>query len=78
MDTSRHTLSTLFEQLGLPSEASNVEHFIAEHRPLPPDIALAHARFWNQAQKDFLIEALDADSDWAEQVDTLDSLLRHA
>ncbi len=78
MDTSAHSsLSTLFEQLGLPADRSGIEHFIASHSPLDQGIALADAPFWNQGQAHFIRESLDEDSDWAEIVDELDALLRH-
>ena len=45
MDMSQHTLSTLFEQLGLPSDTQSVDDFIARHAPLPPETALAEPVF---------------------------------
>lgn len=77
MDTSKHTLSTLFEQLGLPADAASVERFVREHSPLAPEVMLADAEFWNQGQSQFLQEGLEDDSDWAEAIDELNALLRH-
>jgi len=77
MDTSKHTLNTLFEQLGLPSEQSSIESFIARHSPLPSEIAIQDAAFWSESQSQFLEEGLEDDSDWAEIIDELDALLRH-
>ncbi|SFR50713.1 Protein of unknown function [Marinobacter gudaonensis] len=77
MDTSKHNLSTLFEQLGLASDAKSIETFVARHSPLPPDIALQDAPFWSEAQSHFLEEGLEDDSDWAEVIDELDALMRH-
>lgn len=78
MDTSEHSsLSTLFEQLGLPADPPSVEQFIASHAPLDDGIALADAPFWNEGQSHFIREGLADDSDWAEIIDELDALLRH-
>ncbi|MGP4842896.1 DUF2789 domain-containing protein [Marinobacter sp. 1Y8] len=77
MDMSQHTLPTLFEQLGLPSDTQSVDDFIASHAPLAPEIALADASFWNSAQAGFLHQGIDDDSDWAEVIDELDARLRH-
>jgi hypothetical protein len=78
MDTSPHNLSTLFEQLGLPSEAAAIKTFIHWHRPLDPKTPLWQAAWWTPAQAEFLQQAIEEDSDWAEQVDELDALLRPA
>ena len=45
MDTSLHTLSTLFAQLGLPDSPADIGAFIASH-PLPTDTAIEDAPFW--------------------------------
>ena len=70
MDTQTHNLSTLFAQLGLPEDPAGIDSFIREH-PLPPDMLVADAPFWNQTQAKFLRDALREDSDWAEMVDEL-------
>ena len=77
MDTSKHTLTALFEQLGMPSDQASIEDFIARHSPLPAEIALQDAPFWSEAQSHFLEEGLEEDSDWAEIIDELDAQLRH-
>lgn len=76
MNTSMHTLQMLFRQLGLVDDADQIVAFIELHRPLPSDIALSKAYFWNDAQATFLAEAIEDDSDWCELVDKLDCLLR--
>lgn len=76
MDTDIHTLSDLFDQLGLPSTQQAIEQFVASHKPLSDEVKLPDANFWNDAQRTFLTEAIVDDSDWAEQVDQLDALLR--
>lgn len=77
MDTSKHTFSALFEQLGMPSDKQSIEDFIEKHSPLPSEIALQDAPFWSESQSHFLEEGLEADSDWAETIDELDALMRH-
>ncbi|WP_375738600.1 DUF2789 domain-containing protein [Pseudomonas boanensis] len=74
MDTSQHNLGTLFQQLGLASSKAEIEEFIASHR-LTAGLAVADAPFWTPAQATFLREALQEDSDWAEEVDELAMLL---
>lgn len=77
MDTTPHTLSTLFKQLGLPSSEQQIRDFVDQHSPLDPSITLAEAQFWNPGQRSFLLEALAEDSDWTELIDQLDAALRH-
>ena len=76
MDLSRHALTDLFDQLGLPSSAADIERFVATHRPLPHGTLLADASFWTPSQARFLREELEEDADWAELVDELDAMLR--
>lgn len=76
MDISPHNLAGLFDQLGLPSDEDAIRAFIDEHSPLDPELALAEAPFWNPGQREFLLEALAADSDWTEVVEHLDAFLR--
>ncbi|KMN37261.1 MULTISPECIES: DUF2789 domain-containing protein [Chromobacterium] len=75
MDTSTHSLSGLFRQLGLADEPAAIRAFIASH-PLPHGAALADAPFWTPAQADFLRQALAEDADWSEEVDELAVLLQ--
>ena len=77
MDTSLHSMGTLFQQLGLPSDAQSIRAFIHEHRPLDPNVLLHQAPWWTPAQTAFLQESINQDADWAEAVDELDALLRH-
>jgi hypothetical protein len=76
MDTSKHTLATLFEQLGMDGDAASIEAFVSAHRPIPEATMLADAAFWSTGQAALLREAIAEDSDWAEPVDELDALLR--
>ena len=76
MDQPIHRFSELFAQLGLASDDHAIGQFLAAHRPLADEIALADAPFWNAAQAAFLREELLEDADWAEMVDQLNVALR--
>jgi len=76
LDTSIHSLSGLFAQLGLPNSPAEIQSFIDRHKPLPQAEPLANAAIWNLSQATFLREAIAKDSDWAEVVDELNLLLR--
>ena len=76
MDTSTHTMQTLFMQLGLPNSSKSIDAFFFNHR-LPRDIPLEQAAFWTAGQAQFIHEALEQDAEWAEVVDQLDAQLRH-
>lgn len=76
MEMPVHDISSLFAQLGLPSETAAIEAFIAEHRPLPDTLLLHEAPFWTVAQAAFLREEILEDADWAEAVDVLNVRLR--
>ena len=77
MENPIHTMSSLFKQLGLPSEEADINAFVAEHKPLAPETSLADADFWSPTQSAFLAEEIAEDADWASVVDTLDAMLRH-
>ena len=76
METAVHTLSNLFAQLGLPSDAECIDRFVKNHRPLPAELALHEAAFWSPTQSAFLREEVLVDADWAGIVDRLDAELR--
>ena len=76
MDLSNNTLEVLFAQLGLPNKPAEIEQFIAEHRPLAPEVQLADAAFWSESQAQFLREEITEDAEWAEAVDQLNVMLR--
>lgn len=76
MQSAQHTFNDLFAQLGLPSDEASIERFIATHAPLPDDVPLARAPFWNPSQRAFLREEILGDADWAELVDALNERLR--
>lgn len=76
MDTSVHTIDTLFRQLGLPDRPDEIQSFIAEHKSASRDTPLSELPFWSSSQAEFLRTALAEDADWCEVVDQLDALLR--
>jgi hypothetical protein len=76
MDTSSHTIYSLFAQLGLPNSDAAIAAFVSNNH-LPRDIPLANAAFWSSGQAQFIREAIEQDADWAEVVDYLDAQLRH-
>lgn len=76
MELPTHNLASLFAQLGLESTEEAIESFIKKNSPLPEDLKLHEADFWNPSQAAFLKQELDADADWAEIVDQLNAMLR--
>ena len=76
MRNFEHSMSDLFAQLGLPDADREIDSFIHMHRPLPDNLSLDKAAFWNEGQSQFIREAINEDSDWAELVDQLDTRLR--
>ncbi|GLS26359.1 DUF2789 domain-containing protein [Marinibactrum halimedae] len=75
MDMSVHSMSSLFEQLGLASDETAIDKFISAHR-IPHELKITQAQFWSPSQVEFLKEALESDSDWTEWVDLLDARMR--
>lgn len=75
MDTSKHNLYTLFEQLGLPSDDASIERF-ARHYRFQNGQNLYQAQFWTEAQASFLRDAYEQDAEWASALDELNSLIR--
>ncbi len=76
MENFEHTMSDLFAQLGLPNTINEIDKFIHMHRPVPDNLSLEEASFWNTGQSQFIHEALYEDSDWSELVDQLNLRLR--
>ncbi|MBZ9612856.1 DUF2789 domain-containing protein [Rheinheimera maricola] len=74
MDTSAHTLGTLFAQLGLESNEKAIVQFISQHK-LVADVAIQDAPFWSPSQASFLRESLKQDAEWCEIIDELNALL---
>lgn len=75
MELLNKDLSLLFEQLGLPSDQASIDAFIASHYPLPDDVKVSEAPFWNESQAAFLKESIMDDADWEPVVDELNVLL---
>ena len=76
MDTPIHSMTSLFEQLGLESSEEAIEQFVSQHPPLPQGVDLCDAPFWSKSQSAFIRGAKEEDADWAEIVDQLDVMLR--
>jgi antitoxin component of RelBE/YafQ-DinJ toxin-antitoxin module len=76
MDTSEHTLESLFTQLGLENSEQAIETFIRQNRIQDKNLPLDQAPFWNEAQATFIRESWENDADWVDAVDHLDALLR--
>lgn len=76
MESNLHQLPDLFLQLGLPQSDTDIDNFIAAHRPLPRTVQLSDAPFWTKAQRQLLKQAVLDDADWAIVVDELDTRLR--
>ena len=76
MDSTTHSLSTLFKQLGLEHSPEGIAKFVEKNKPLESRIKLHEASFWSDSQAAFLKEAKELDADWAEIVDELDASLR--
>ena len=75
MDTTKHTINTLFAQLGLPNADAQIDAFIASHS-IADTTLLQDAPFWAEAQQHFIAESLAVDGDWSEVIDELDVRLR--
>lgn len=74
MDTREIRMTNLFLQLGLPADEAAIAAFF-QHNQLPEQVPLAEAPIWNEGQRQFLREALQADSEWALVVDALNESL---
>lgn len=75
MERTVHHMSSLFAQLGQPSDENAIARFMEAHVPLDGDIQLHEAAFWSPAQAAFLREAILEDAEWADIVEALNSEL---
>jgi len=76
MELHQHTMTELFQQLGLGSSDDEIKQFVIEHRQRRDTELLHEASFWSSAQAAFLKQAIEEDADWSELVDQLDVMLR--
>ncbi len=76
MEIFIHSMVSLFDQLGLENTNEAIDAFIGKNSPLPDNVMLHKADFWNASQSSFLKQMKDEDADWAETVDQLDVMLR--
>ena len=76
MESTLHSMTNLFTQLGLPSTPKDIQAFIESNRPLVKHLALHQAPFWSASQAEFLRDEILDDADWAGVIDRLDSGLR--
>ena len=76
MSINHHSLSELFEQLGLDGSDHAIQTFVKNHKIKDNSQTLGGAPFWNENQSNFIRESWGEDSDWATAVDELDNLLR--
>lgn len=74
MITTEPSMTNLFLQLGLESEPDAIASFIRQHQ-LAADVHVAEAPYWNDAQRQFLAESLEADAVFAIIVDQLNEAL---
>lgn len=74
MTNATPRMSNLFLQLGLDAGDEAISHFIKTHQ-LEADVHIADAPYWNEAQRQFITEAIAADAPWAMIVDQLNESL---
>ncbi len=74
MITTEPSMTNLFLQLGLDASAEGIARFIADHQ-LAAGVEVADAPYWNEAQRQFLAESLQADAAWSTVVDELNEAL---
>ena len=75
MESTAHSLSNLFKQLGLPHEPQEVAQFITQHQGACHHCSLLEAPIWTSSQLAFLKEAIAQDADWAGVAERLQSAL---
>ena len=75
LNTTTPSLPNLFRQLGLPSDQAGIDAFVQSHQ-LPAHMRLCDAPFWNAAQRQLLVEQMQADAPWSLAVDALNRALQ--
>lgn len=71
---TNHSMTELFDQLGLESGSESIEAFIKQHQ-LRREVAIERAPFWKPHQVDLIVASRADDADWSDTVDDLDTLL---
>lgn len=74
MTQARPRMTNLFEQLGLDSSESAIQNFIESHQ-LDAHVSILDANFWSNGQRQFLVEKIKSDGEWALVVDQLNESL---
>ncbi|AWH30374.1 DUF2789 domain-containing protein [Stenotrophomonas sp. YAU14A_MKIMI4_1] len=74
MITTEPRMTNLFLQLGLDASAEGIAQFIDSHQ-LATEVEVVDAPYWNDAQRQFLAESLEADAAWTTVVDELNEAL---
>lgn len=74
MITTEPTMTHLFMQLGLDESDDGIAQFIKTHQ-LPNTVAIGDAPYWNDSQKELLMDQLKSDAPWAVIVDQLSTSL---
>lgn len=76
MPSKAPTVQALFVQLGLAADELAILRFIRQHRPMPPDVDMLHARFWTPSQAAVLWRLRRRGPHWVEVLDQLEAALR--
>ena len=74
MDETTPRMTNLFLQLGLDASEQAIAQFIKDNQ-LPRETSIGEAPCWNEGQRQFLREKIDADGPWAIVVDQLNESL---
>lgn len=75
MEMIEKNMTSLFDQLGEPSDEASIARFIAAYGGLAGETPLHKAAFWSASQASFLREAMVLDAAWAPVVDELNAKL---
>lgn len=75
MESQVHSMSDLFDQLGLPSNNEAIEDFISKHKSKTDGQPIHELEIWTPAQAEFLKQVWVDDADWVEVVDELSARL---
>ena len=77
MSDSFFRFHDLFAQLGLANSPEAIAAFIQKNRPLPNNVLLADAPFWDASQAEFIREKKLQDApEWTQLIDQLSEALR--